>query len=272
MPHMTTTPSTPKTSPKARAQRLRYIQYAVFAVVVISLVAITDWAVIRQSFLNPTVLAQGDYAALAGALGKTLIYTFLGFLSALVTGLILALMRLSSVGPYRWFATAYIEFFRGIPALLVFFAVGLGTSLAFGLNFNIYLTAVIALGLVGSAYIAETMRAGIQAVPTGQIEASRSLGLSHTQTMIKVVIPQATRIILPPLTNEFILLTKDSSLIYVVGLSMDQYELAQFGKQWMNTEANMTPLLIVGLCYLIVTVPLGQLVHYLERKTAKAKR
>ena len=82
-------------------------------------------------------------------------------------------------------------------------------------------TVTLALGLVGGAYMAETIRAGIQAVPKGQMEAARSLGMSHSRAMVSIVIPQAFRIILPPLTNELILLTKDSSLVYILGLSTD---------------------------------------------------
>jgi polar amino acid transport system permease protein len=190
-----------------------------------------------------------------------------GVFSSCVT----ALMKLSSVGPYRWLATVYIEFFRGVPALLVFIALGFGVPLAFGLRFDIYTTAAIALGLVGSAYIAETIRAGIQAVPVGQVEAARSLGMSQTRAMVTIVIPQAFRIVLPPLTNELILLTKDSSLIYVLGLTRDNYELTKLGREGLNATGSMTPILLAGLCYLLITIPLGYLSRYLERRTGKKK-
>ena len=96
---------------------------------------------------------------------------------------------------------------------LVFLAFGYGIPLAFGFRFNHYVTVMIALGLVAAAYIAESLRAGLQAVPKGQYEAARSLGMSHARAMVTIVIPQALRIVLPPLTNEVILLTKDSSLV-----------------------------------------------------------
>ena len=88
----------------------------------------------------------------------------------------------------------------------------------------------LALGLVGAAYMAETIRAGIQAVPKGQMEAARSLGMSHARAMISMVIPQAFRIILPPLTNELVLLFKDSSLRLVLGVTLDERELTKFGR------------------------------------------
>ncbi|GAA3353666.1 hypothetical protein GCM10017744_008030 [Streptomyces antimycoticus] len=109
------------------------------------------------------------------ALVNTVVYTLLGFGFGLVLGVVLALMRLSQVPPYRWLAVAYIEFFRGVPALLVFIALGFGVPLAFQVALDRHVTVMLALGLVGAAYIAETMRAGIQAVPKGQMEAARSL-------------------------------------------------------------------------------------------------
>ena len=129
----------------------------------------------------------------------------------------------------------------------------------------------IALGLVGAAYMAETIRAGIQAVPKGQMEAARTLGMSSSRAMISIVIPQAFRIILPPLTNELILLTKDSSLVYVLGLSISEYELTKFGRDLAGTEANNTPIVVAGLTYLVLTIPLGYLVRRLEARNAKAR-
>ena len=189
-------------------------------------------------------------------------------------GLVLALMRLSSVGPCRWLATGVIELFRGLPALVVFLALSVGVPLAFpdreipGGNLG---TVTLALGLVGGAYMAETIRAGIQAVPKGQMEAARSLGMSHSRAMLSVVVPQAFRIILPPLTNELILLTKDSSLIYILGLSFDEYELTKFGREGMNTAANLTPIVVIGLCYLLITVPLSIVVRRMESRAERAR-
>ena len=126
------------------------------------------------------------------ALKNTILYTACGFTFGLALGLVLALMRLSSVGPYRWLATAYIEFFRGLPALVVFIALGFGIPIAFPgreIPGGVLGIATLALGLVGGAYMAETIRAGIQAVPKGQIEAARSLGMSHGRAMVSIVHP-----------------------------------------------------------------------------------
>ncbi|MEC4020358.1 amino acid ABC transporter permease [Streptomyces sp. H27-D2] len=258
-------------SRRQRARLIRGAQYAVLAVVLLAVALAADWGEIRRAFFDVEVAKAQFPEIISTALVNTIIYTLLGFGFGLALGLILALMRLSQVPPYRWLAVGYIEFFRGIPALLVFIALGFGVPLAFQVALNQYVTVMLALGLVGAAYIAETMRAGIQAVPKGQVEAARSLGMSHTRAMVSIVIPQAFRIVLPPLTNELILLTKDSSLVYLLGLSLGQYELAKFGRDALNQNRSLTPILIAGLCYLVITLPLGHLVRRLEARTAKAR-
>jgi polar amino acid transport system permease protein len=207
------------------------------------------------------------------ALKNTLIYTLLGFVVGLTGGVVLALMKLSSVAPYRWLATIYIEFFRGVPALLVFLAFGYGIPLAFGFRFNHYVTVMIARGLVAAAYIAESLRAGLQAVPKGQYEAARSLGMPGWRAMVTIVIPQAFRLVLPPLTNEVILLTKDSSLVYVLGLAAHEFELTKFGRDGITAlGAGLTPVLVAGLMYLIITVPLSLLARRFESRSARRSR
>jgi polar amino acid transport system permease protein len=183
------------------------------------------------------------------------------------------LMRLSSVGPYRWFATAYIEFFRGLPAIVVFVAFTL-LPIAFEnlvIPFDPYGTVWLALGIVSAAYMAEVIRAGIQAVPKGQLEAARSLGMPLGLATRKIVLPQAFRIVLPPLANDLILLVKDSSLVFIIGTSAGDFELTGFGRDLANTESNLTPLVTAGFCYLIITLPLGLLVRRLEAKAARAR-
>jgi len=256
---------------RQRARTVRGTQYVVLVAALVAFALIADWGTIGDRLLNPEVAAEQFPGIIETALRNTVIYTALGFVFALAAGLLLALMKLSSVAPYRWLANGYIEFFRGVPALLVFIAFGFGVPLAFGTRFGIYTTVMLSLGLVSAAYMAETLRAGIQAVPKGQMEAARSLGMSSGRAMVSIVIPQAFRIILPPLTNELILLTKDSSLIYLLGLSPGQYELTKFGRDSMNQAANLTPLIVAGMCYLIITIPLGFVVRRLESRSAKAR-
>lgn len=258
-------------SRRQRTRVIRGVQYAVLAAVLLVVALAADWGEIRRAFFDVDVAKAQFPDIITTALVNTVIYTLLGFSFGLAMGLLLALMRLSRVPPYRWLAVAYIEFFRGVPALLVFIALGFGVPLAFQVALNQYVTVMLALGLVGAAYMAETIRAGIQAVPKGQMEAARSLGMSQGRAMVSIIIPQALRIVLPPLTNELILLTKDSSLVYLLGLSLAQYELAKFGRDALNQNRSLTPILIAGLCYLIITLPLGHLVRRLEARTAKAR-
>jgi polar amino acid transport system permease protein len=258
-------------SKRKRARVSRGVQYSILVAVVVVLVFTADWGKIQRTFFNPDVAAAMFPDVITIALVNTLIYTGLGFGFGLVLGLVLALMRLSSVRVYRWLAGAYIEFFRGLPALLVILAVGTGIPIAFQVQIDRYTALTLALGIVAAAYMAETLRAGIQAVPAGQVEAARSLGMSPGRTMTWVVIPQAFKVILPPLTNELILLTKDSSLALFLGSTTAQYELTQFGRVALNQYRSMTPVLVAGLCYLIITIPLSYLSRYLERRTGGRK-
>jgi polar amino acid transport system permease protein len=259
-----------------RTQRRRaslWVQYAVFVAVVAALLVVTDWGTIYDNLANPEIAAEVFPAVLTTALVNTVKYTALGFSFGLVLGLLIALMRLSSVGPYRWFANVFIEVFRGLPALLILFFIAYGIPFALGSQFpgGVVGSITVGLGLVGAAYMAETIRAGIQAVPKGQMEAARSLGMSHTRAMVSIVVPQAFRIVIPPLTNELILLTKDSSLVYVLGLTGAQRELTKFGRDSLNDLVNATPLVVAGLCYLIITLPLSAVVRRLEARNARAR-
>ncbi|MGH3861511.1 amino acid ABC transporter permease [Actinokineospora sp.] len=256
---------------RQRVRAVRGVQYAILALVVVIAVFTADFGKIRAAFFDLEVAGKMFPEVITIALVNTLIYTGLGFAFGLVLGVVLALMRLSTVAVYRWIAGAYIEFFRGLPALLVILAVGSGVPLAFGTQLDRYVSIMIALGIVGSAYMAETIRAGIQAVPKGQVEAARSLGMSPTKAMLWIVIPQAFKIILPPLTNELILLTKDSSLVLFLGSSQLQYELTQFGRTELNQSRSLTPVLVAGICYLIITIPLSYLSRYLEKRTGGKK-
>ncbi|HST49582.1 amino acid ABC transporter permease [Jatrophihabitans sp.] len=259
-----------------RRQRRRIslgIQYTVFVAVVATLAALADWHTLRQNFARGEIAREMFPDVLTVALKNTVIYTLTGFAAGLVLGVLIALMRLSSVPPYRWVAMAYVEIFRGLPALLIFIFVGVGVPLAFPgttIPGGTVGKVALALALVSAAYMAETVRAGIQAVPRGQREAARSLGMSSSRAMISIIIPQAFRIIIPPLTNELVLLFKDSSLVLFLGVQLEERELTKFGRDLASTKANITPILIAGLCYLVITVPLSYLARRLEGRNAKA--
>ena len=269
-----TTPATrARMSPRRRAQLLRWVQYAVLAIVLLVAVFAANWHQIIDVFFRGNLVVETLTTSLGTAFKNTVVYTAGAFVFGLVVGTLLALMRLSSVAPYRWIAGIYIEFFRGLPAIVVLIAFSL-LPLAFPgmvIPFDPYGTVWIALGIVASAYMAETIRAGIQAVPKGQLEAARSLGMPAGRAMRSIVLPQAFRIILPPLTNELIMLVKDSSLAYILGLSTEGFELTKYGRDLANTNANLTPLVVAGLCYLVITLPLTIVVRRMEAKTARAR-
>lgn len=259
---------------KSTKQRLvRGVLYAVFVALIVLVALAADPAAIQQNFLNVDAAKQSWPDIVVIAARNTIIYTFIAFVLGLIGGLVLALMKLSVVAPYRWIATIYIEFFRGLPALVVIIAFGVSIPIAFGWRppGGTIGAGLIALSVVAAAYMAETIRAGIQAVPKGQTEAARSLGMSGLWTMVSVVLPQAFRIIIPPLTNELVVLIKDTSLLFVIGMQPVQRELTTFSRDGLVTTGNATPLVMAALFYLIITLPLTRLVAYMERRTQAAR-
>jgi polar amino acid transport system permease protein len=260
-------------SKRQRAMYMRYALYTASIAVLIAVALFVDWGRLGTAMFQWDIVKTQFPDILTGAAKNTLVFTVLGFTGGLSFGLLFALMRLSTIKPYRWFAATYIEIFRGIPLLVTLLILGFGIPIATGWRWpSPYLQGAIPLSLVASAYMAETIRAGIEAVPKGQMEAARSLGMSHVRAMTTIIIPQALRIIVPPLTNEFVLLIKDTSLISVLGVTAATKDLARFGRDGVNQTANATPLIVAGLVYLAMTLPLTQLVAWMERRTKAASR
>jgi polar amino acid transport system permease protein len=256
-----------------RTRLYRVTMYAIFIAVVVWVALATDWVKIGTVFFNVEVAIKQFPNIIVIALRNTVLFTLIAFVGGAILGVLFAVMKLSSVGPYRWFATAWIELFRGMPAILTLFiiAYGLPIGLGFKMPGGPIVSGLLGLILVSSAYIAEVVRAGIQAVPKGQTEASRSLGMSPMKTMFWVVLPQGFRIIIPPMTNEFVLLLKDTSLLFVVGSTLATKELTTFARDAQSMDANSTPLIMAALLYLVVTIPLTRAVAWLERKMAKQR-
>ncbi|WP_460797001.1 amino acid ABC transporter permease [Microbacterium sp. GXF0217] len=261
-----------------RTQKQKLYRYSVYAVLIAILVWVvisTDWARLGPLFFNPEVAVKMLPGIITTALVNTLWFTVVAFAGGLVFGVVLALMKMSAVGPFRWIATVWIELFRGLPAILTIFAVGFIVPIAAGVPAQ-RLGGPVVLGLIGlilvaSAYMAETIRAGLQAVPKGQTEAARSLGMSPMKTTFWVVIPQGFRIIIPPLTNEFVLLLKDTSLLFIVGTFLWSKELTTFARDATTQNANATPLIMAALLYLVVTIPLTRFSAWLERRLANQR-
>jgi polar amino acid transport system substrate-binding protein len=199
----------------------------------------------------------------------TVLITLCGFGLAMLIGLPLSLMRLYGPWYLRALATIYVEFFRGIPVLLLlyFLYYGLGH---FGGEWNIdwlklgpYTAAVLGFGLNYAAYEAEIYRAGISSIPVGQWEAAASLGMAPPLTFRRIILPQAIRVMLPPMTNDFVALFKDTSVVSIIAVTelSTQYQiLTKSGGGYVE----------IGLCtaalYLIMSVPLGYLSRYLEKR------
>lgn len=264
----------PRMRRTTRARLVRLALYALFVGVVVVVGLLADWQAIKSNYFDADVWRELFPEIITTAARHTVLYTVYSFVLAFALAIVLALMKLAPVAPYRWLATGYIEFFRGLPALVVIFGVGLTIPLAFsgwrppGGNAG---AGVLALTLVYGAYMAETIRAGILAVPKGQYEAARSLGMSSYRTMVSITLPQALKIVIPPLTNEFVALLKDTSLIQVLGFAAAERELTSFASDNIVAYANASPLMAVAVLYLIITLPLTRLVAWMERRGQRAR-
>jgi arginine/lysine/histidine/glutamine transport system substrate-binding and permease protein len=196
----------------------------------------------------------------------TLELTILAALISLGLGILLGVARMSKPWPLRWLARGYIDFLRGTPLLVQIFMIYFGLpaiAQQLGLTFNLDRLAagVLALGLNGSAYIAEIVRAGIQSIEIGQWEAAASLGLKPMTTMVQVIFPQAIRRMIPPLGNEFITLMKDTSLVAVIGFE----ELFRRGQLIVAQNYRAFEVYTaVALLYLILTISASQGLSKLE--------
>jgi polar amino acid transport system permease protein len=212
------------------------------------------------------MLAYGIWNTLLLALSSTIL--------GVAVGMLLALMGVSRRRPVRLLARVYTDVFRGLPAILTILVIGTGLAplLLPITGGNPYPLGILALGLIASAYIGEIFRAGILAIDTGQMEASRALGLTHHQGLYLVVVPQAARQVLPSLVNQFIAIVKDSSLVYFLGLVMNQRELFRVGQDAAVTSGNLSPLVLAGAFYLIITVPLTHFVNWVDDRVRSGKR
>lgn len=257
---------------RQRARLTRGLVYAATLALLAWLAVAVDWGRLQEAFFQVDIFTELFPEIVTRAARNTLVFTTLAFAIALVLGLALALLRLSSIRPYRWFAIAYIELFRGMPALITIIAVGFAIPIALDTRVpGIYGAGSLALGIVYSAYMAETIRAGIEAVPKGQTEAARSLGMSHTRAMRSIIVPQAFRIVIPPLTNELVALIKDTSLLFVLGTTAETIEVTKFARDAVSRTFNITPLVAAALVYLAITIPLTRLVGLLESRARRAR-
>ena len=197
---------------------------------------------------------------------NTLVLSGAGAALGFALGLVLALFTMSKRRVVRAPARIYINFFRGTPLIWQIMFAGVGLVPALRLDLDMYTIAILVLGLNLGAYSSEVYRAGIQSLERGQIEASRTLGLSYFQSMRYVIMPQAIRRVIPPLLNEFVILIKDTSLVSVLGLTIAQKELLGIGRDIYSSSFDATAWLGAAAGYLIITLPMIGIVTIVEKR------
>lgn len=234
-----------------------------------------DWfSNILHTFFDFNAMLQVLPQLLVTGLKNTLIISLSSTVIGVVLGMIVAVMGIS---PSRWLrlpARVYTDLFRGLPAILTILLIGQGfarlSQVVFGPS--PYPLGIVALSLIASSYIGEIFRAGILGVDTGQLEACRALGMSYSKAMALVVVPQGIRRVLPALVNQFIAIVKDSSLVYFLGLLVGERELFRVGQDAAVLSGNLSPLVMAGIFYLIITVPLTHLVNYFDKRFRTGRR
>ncbi len=213
-----------------------------------------------ETFFNTDVLWASLPALLRG-LATTLILGLLSILFGIVAGLMISLVRLYAPRPLQLFTVGYIDIFRAVPVLVVLILIYYALPFL-GIRFTSWTSAVLAFSLVMAAYSAEVFRSGIESVPKGQFEAAAALGLPFLVTLRKVVLPQAVRIVIPPMTSNCVSMFKDTSLASTVALP----ELLKEATDAQALHANPSPLIGAALVYIIFLWPLVRLVSLLEKR------
>jgi general L-amino acid transport system permease protein len=211
-----------------------------------------------------------------GGLMLTIVVSIIGMVVSLPFGILLALGRRSKMPGVRMLSIGFIEFWRGVPLITVLFmaSVMLPLFLPPGVNFDKLLRALIGVALFASAYMAEVIRGGLQAVPKGQYEGAMALGLSFWQMMRLIILPQALKIVIPGIVNTFIGLFKDTSLVYIIGL----FELLGIVRQsfgdpdWATSQTPATGLVFAAVVFWVFCFGMSQYSRYTERRLAAGRR
>ncbi len=216
---------------------------------------------------------RGYFPKLLSGAWMTVRVSVASMILAMVLGLLLALGRMYGPKPVQWLAIGYIEFFRGVPVLLLLYTLyfglpALAKTLGLGVNISIpaFAVAVIVFGMNYAAYEAEIYRAGLGAIPAGQWEAAASLGMSKFTTFRRIILPQTFRIITPPVTNDFVAMLKDTSLVSTISLNDLTKEQLQVARSYTNYFETG---IVAAILYLMMSVPLGYLARRLEKRWAQ---
>lgn len=223
---------------------------------------------VQNTFFNTDIIGKVLPDIIKVGLPNTLLLAAFASLIGIALGLVIGAGLMSTHPPIRLPCRAYVDILRGLPHILTIYVIGQGFPLA-GLRMfgsNTYGYAAFAVGLVESAYFSEIFRGGFQSIDKGQVEAARGLGLRHLQTLRYVVVPQGIRRVLPPLTGQFILVIKGTSLVYLLGLTAGQREIFAIAQDGAINEANLSPLTAAGIVYLALTVPMTYAVNAWDRR------
>jgi polar amino acid transport system permease protein len=208
------------------------------------------------------------FPLLLGGAWVTLYISLISSSIGVALGLFMGMARVSRFRAVRTIATVYTEMIRGTPLLMQLIILYYGLP-SVGINLEAIVAGIIGLSANSAAYVGEIFRAGIQSVGRGQMEAARAAGLTHLQAMRYVVLPQAFRMVLPPLTNEFVTMLKDSSLVSTLAIA----ELLRTGREVVAWKVNVfSPFAGVTLLYLAMTLPLTHVARYLERRIDPDRR
>ncbi|WP_026574210.1 amino acid ABC transporter permease [Bacillus sp. UNC438CL73TsuS30] len=206
---------------------------------------------------------NGNFSFLLKGLSITLTMTFFALILSSIIGLLIGIGGLSKNKTISFLCSAYLAWFRGTPLLVQLMILYYGLSIGLGLDLTATVAGILGMGMYSGAYVSEIVRGSIQSIEKGQMEAGRSLGLSHWQTMRKIILPQALRRMLPPLANEFIALTKNSSLLSVITVP----ELMRAGNTLVSSNFKYFEVYIaIAVLYFVVNFMISKIISYFEKR------
>ncbi len=216
------------------------------------------FAIMLQSPVNSDYVGDWTKAAV-----NTVIISILAILMGFGLGIVIGLARTSRNFIINGISTVYVEILRGTPLLIQIFFLYFALAIYWPSNHNPFIPAILALGLNSAAYQAEIIRGGIQSIPKGQMEAARSSGMSYLQAMRHVILPQGFRLVIPPMTNEYVTVIKDSSLAYAIGA----FEISYFSTKVIVADFQpLTTYLFVALLYFTLTTFTSNIMRVVEKK------
>jgi polar amino acid transport system permease protein/polar amino acid transport system substrate-binding protein len=218
--------------------------------------------------MNLSFLLDSYYLILLlKGLGMTLLLSLLAVVSGSVLGFLLTLVRLSKIKIFSQIALLYVEIFRGTPllvqVLLLYAFINIPVTIFLGIDLSSFIPGMLALTLNSTAYVSELIRGGIHSIDSGQSEASLSLGLSESQTMRHVIMPQAFKVMIPSLGNEFVTIIKETSIFMYLGISELMYSAMMIKVQTYRIKEVY---LVVAILYFVLTYPTSKLMLYIESR------